>query len=97
MAVKGNHHQTGGDAAVGDNIVKFAWLVKDNIAAFQGIAVFPGYGVNFTFIYTEKFPKIMTLSRKGEITHIVEIMNRNNTADGQACMQQGAFIGHKTS
>ena len=93
-ALEGDDYQAGGDTAVGDHVVEFIGLVEDDAASFQSVAFLSCHSVDLAFVHTEKLPEIMALPGESKVAHIVEIMDRNDIADGQGGPESGAFICH---
>ena len=50
--------------------------------------------LRLTFVYTLKFPKIVSLSCKVKITAVFKIMDRENIFDLNICLKRYMFVRH---
>jgi hypothetical protein len=62
--------------AIGVHGVKFVRLVKKDIAAIQSEMAPPGCYIDSSAVDIYKFPEIVTLTGKREVTHILKIVYR---------------------
>ena len=77
--------------------MEFVWLVENKIAFFQngiGVATCDAY---FTFVNTDKFPKVVGFSRKTKITHIFKIVNTENFPNRNRILQFDSMISHSAT
>ena len=64
MTLKSNNHQVRRHFPVSNDVMEFTRFVEDNISTFQRDSFLSGHYVNHALVHTDKFPKIMTLTRK---------------------------------
>lgn len=94
MALEPNDHQAWRDFSVGQYVVELIGLVKQNIPFLQGQTPVSCQRINFTSVHAYQFPEVMAFPGKGEVTHILEIVDGDNPVDGNAVLQNYTFIGH---